>query len=202
MKRILLAATALTAISFMSFLTLNEGLPIGAEMPKADVKLKDISGKEITLKDAKKQNGLLVMFSCNTCPYVVKNQSRTSEICKYALSKGMGVVILNSNEGQRDGDDSYAEMQAYAKEQGYEWFYAVDQNNVLADAFGAMRTPECYLFDKSGKLVYHGAIDDNPSDASRVNRGHLKEAINEATTGKDVSVKNLKALAAASRGSK
>ncbi|MGB8192970.1 MAG: thioredoxin family protein [Chitinophagaceae bacterium] len=194
MKRILLAASMLTAVGLMSFYVANDPLPIGADMPKADVKLKDISGKDITLKDAKKQNGLLVMFSCNTCPYVVKNQSRTKEICQYALSKGMGVVVLNSNEGQRDADDSYNEMQDYAKAQGYEWFYAVDKNNELADAFGAMRTPECYLFDKSGKLVYHGAIDDSPADQSRVSRVHLKEAINEAVTGKDVSVKQSKSV--------
>lgn len=194
MKRILLAASLLTVIGLMSFLKVSENLPIGADMPKADVKLKDISGKEITLKDAKKQNGLLVMFSCNTCPYVIKNQSRTQEICKYALSKGMGVVVLNSNEGTRSDADSYEEMQEYAKAQGYQWFYAVDKNNELADAFGANRTPECYLFDKAGKLVYHGAIDDNPADASRVNRAHLKEAINELTTGKDVSVKESRSV--------
>jgi thioredoxin-related protein len=194
MKRILLAASVLTALGLMSFYSVNEELPIGAEMPKADVKLKDVSGKEVTLKDAKKPNGLLVMFSCNTCPYVVKNQSRTNEVCKYALSKGLGVIVLNSNEGQRDGDDSYDEMKEYAKAQGYEWFYAVDKNNVLADAFGAKRTPECYLFDKSGKLVYHGAIDDNPGDASRVSRAHLKEAINEAVSGKDVSVKESRSV--------
>ncbi|HYC30615.1 MAG TPA: thioredoxin family protein, partial [Chitinophagaceae bacterium] len=85
MKRLLLAATVLSVVGLMSFYKLGESLPIGAEMPKADVKLKDISGKDITLKDAKKQNGLLVMFSCNTCPYVIKNQSRTLEICKYAM---------------------------------------------------------------------------------------------------------------------
>lgn len=178
----------------MSFHTLNEVLPIGAAMPKSDLKMKDISGKEIALKDAKKENGLLVMFSCNTCPYVIKNQSRTAEICKYALDKGIGVVVLNSNEANRNGADSYEEMQSYAKEQGYNWYYAVDKNNVMADAFGANRTPECFLFDKSGKLVYHGAIDDNPTDESRVNRKHLKEAINEAATGKDVSVKESRSV--------
>ncbi|HYE56483.1 MAG TPA: thioredoxin family protein [Chitinophagaceae bacterium] len=193
MKRILVAASMLTAFSLMAF-TVNESLPIGADMPKTDVKLKDISGKEVTLKDAKKQNGLLVMFSCNTCPYVIKNQSRTNEICKYALSQGIGVVVLNSNEAQRSGSDSYEEMQEYAKSQGYEWIYAVDKNHELADAFGATRTPEVYLFNKSGKLVYHGAIDDNPSDASRVSRNHLKEAINETVGGKDVSVKTSRSV--------
>ena len=194
MKRLLLAASVLAVVGLMSFYKLSENLPIGADMPKADVKLKDISGKDITLKDAKKQNGLLVMFSCNTCPYVIKNQSRTNEICKYALSKGMGVVVLNSNEGNRDDADSYEDMQSYAKSQGYQWYYAVDRNNELADAFGANRTPECYLFDKAGKLVYHGAIDDNPANASKVNRTHLKEAINEVTAGKDVSVKESRSV--------
>lgn len=194
MKRILLAATMLTAVGLMSFYSVNENLPIGAQMPKTDVKLKDISGKEVTLKNAMKENGLLVMFSCNTCPYVIKNQSRTNEICKYALGKNVGVVVLNSNEGQRDGSDSYAEMKDYAKEQGYNWTYAVDKNHEIADAFGATRTPECYLFDKSGKLVYHGAIDDNPADVSKVSRGHLKVAIDEATTGKDVSVKESRSV--------
>lgn len=194
MKRVLLAASVLAVVGLMSFYKASENLPIGAEMPKADVKLKDISGKDITLKDAKKQNGLLVMFSCNTCPYVIKNQSRTNEICKYALSKGIGVVVLNSNEGTRDDEDSFEDMQSYAKSQGYQWYYAVDRNNELADAFGASRTPECYLFDKSGKLVYHGAIDDNPANASQVSRTHLREAINEVTAGKDVSVKESRSV--------
>lgn len=194
MKREVLAATLLATVALMSFYTLKENLPIGAQMPKTEVKLKDISGKEVTLKNAMKQNGLLVMFSCNTCPYVIKNQSRTNEICKYALSNGVGVVVLNSNEGQREGSDSYKEMQEYAKSQGYEWTYAVDKNHEIADAFGATRTPECYLFDKAGKLVYHGAIDDSPADISKVNRVHLKEAINEATAGKDVSVKESKSV--------
>lgn len=194
MKRILLAASMITAIGLMSFHIASEPLEIGSSIPKTDVKLKDISGKEITLADAKKQNGLLVMFSCNTCPYVIKNQSRTNEICQYALSKGFGVVVLNSNEAQRSGPDSYEDMKDYAKAQGYSWYYAVDKNNELADAFGATRTPECFLFDKSGKLVYHGAIDDSPADISRVSRGHLKEAINEAVSGKDVSVKKSKSV--------
>jgi len=193
MKRILVAASLLTAFSLMAF-TVNESLPIGADMPKTDVKLKDVSGKEVTLKDAKKQNGLLVMFSCNTCPYVIKNQSRTNEICKYAMSQGVGVVILNSNEAQRGGSDSYDDMKDYAKGQGYNWYYAVDKNHELADAFGASRTPEVYLFNKQGKLVYHGAIDDNPSDASSVSRNHLKEAINETVGGKDVSVKESRSV--------
>ena len=193
MKKILFAFTAVATLSF-AFTTVSEVLPIGASIPKADLKLKDISGKEISLKDAKKKNGLLVMFSCNTCPWVIKNQSRTNEIAKYALSKEIGVVLLNSNEGQRGDADSFSEMKEYAAAQGYKWYYAVDVNNVLADEFGANRTPECFLFNADGKHVYHGAIDDNPGDAGSVNRKHLKEAMDEITAGKDVSVKESRSM--------
>src|SRR5262245_3475344 len=149
MKRILFSAVAVAVISF-AFTTISEVLPIGAAIPKPDLKMKDISGKEVSLKDVKKKNGLLVMFSCNTCPWVIKNQSRTNEIASYALSKDIGVILLNSNEGQRDDADSFTEMKEYASAQGYKWFYAVDANNVLADEFGANRTPEVFLFNADG----------------------------------------------------
>lgn len=188
MKKILTSAIAIFAISLVSFSPANE-LPIGADMPKPDVKMKDISGKEVSLKDAAGKNGLMVMFSCNTCPWVIKNQSRTNEISKYALDNKIGVILINSNEAQRSGDDSFEAMKTYAGNQGYGWYYTVDKNSELADAFGAKRTPEVYLFNKDGKLVYHGAIDDNPNDASGVKRKHLKEAIDETVKNKDVSVK-------------
>lgn len=168
-------------------------LPIGADMPKADFEMKDISGKKVTLKDAKKKNGLLVMFSCNTCPYVVKNQERTKEISAYALRNEIGVVIVNSNEAQRESDDSFEAMKTYAKEQGYNWYYVVDEKSELADAFHANRTPENFLFNKDGKLAYRGAIDDNP-DATSVTRKHLWEAINETVNGKPVTTTTSKSV--------
>jgi thioredoxin-related protein len=194
MKKILLSISFIAATSLLAFTGRYTELPIGSDLPKADVKMKDISGKEVTLKEAKKENGLLVMFSCNTCPYVIKNQQRTNEICQYAIDHKIGVVLVNSNEAQRSDDDSYDAMKSYAKEQGYKWYYAVDKNAELADAFGANRTPENFLFDKDGKLVYHGAIDDNPSDPSNVTRRHLHEAIDELTNGKDISVKTSRSV--------
>lgn len=193
MKKIFYAA--LPAIAIAAAFSLNvDPLPLGAPIPKPDLKMKDVSGKEISLQEASTSKGLLVMFSCNTCPYVIKNQSRTYEVCKYALGSGLGVAVLNSNEAQRTEADSYEDMKAYAKEQGYGWYYMVDQNSTLADAFGANRTPECFLFDGSGKLVYHGAIDDNPNDAGAVSRKHLRVTIDEVLGGKDVSVKQSRSV--------
>lgn len=195
MTRLLIAGLVLPALGLLSFTILHkESLPIGAPIPKADLRVKDVSGKELSLQEAKQANGLLVMFTCNTCPYVISNQSRTNEVCKYAQSGKVGVVLLNANEGDRKGNNSFAEMQSYAKSQGYRWAYAVDENSVLANAFGASRTPECYLFDKSGKLVYHGAIDDSPGDPGQVKRRHLKEAIDEMMQGREVSTKETRSV--------
>ena len=109
------------AMALVSFTLAPENLPIGAALPKADVKLKDVTGQDITLQSAMKENGLLVMFSCNTCPVVVKNQSRAKEICAYLLNKNVGVVLLNSNEANRSDDESLEAMRDYAKSQGYNW---------------------------------------------------------------------------------
>lgn len=193
MKKILFTVVPVMALSVM----LNnpiDPLPIGSPMPKAELKMQDISGKELGLKDIMTDKGILVMFSCNTCPYVIKNQGRTHEICQYAMQKGMGVALLNSNEAQRGDADSYEDMKTYARNQDYSWFYLVDKNSVMADAFGANRTPECFLFDASGKLVYHGAIDDNPNDAGSVIRRHLREAIDEVLNGKSVTVKESRSV--------
>jgi thioredoxin-related protein len=193
MKKMLLFFVLL--ISAFSALSQNfSSLGLSSSLPLSDLKLKDISGKEITLKDAIKKNGLLVMFSCNTCPVVVRNQQRTKAICAFALQNDIGVVLLNSNEASRSDDDSYDAMKTYAASQHYQWPYAVDKNSKLADAFGASRTPEVYLFDKSGKLVYKGAIDDNPQNPESVKRVHLKEAINELTQNKSITVKESRSL--------
>jgi hypothetical protein len=85
-------------------------------------------------------------------------------------------------------------MQQYARAQQYAWPYTIDSKNELADAFGASRTPECYLFDSDGKLVYQGAIDDNPADQSKIKRKHLELAINEMLEGKDVTVKKSRSV--------
>ena len=193
MKKIFFSLISLASLATLAF-TFGDPLPIGSNMPKADLKMQDISGKEVAMQDAKKENGVLVMFSCNTCPYVVKNQERTLAISKYATENKVGVIILNSNEALRADDDSYAAMQTYAKEQGYKWNYVVDKGNQVADAFGANRTPECFLFDKNLKLVYHGAIDNSPQDETAITRVHLKEAINEMVAGKEVTVKESRSV--------
>ncbi len=193
MKKILFVLAPLAIAAGLAF-NYGDPLPIGSDLPKADIKMQDVSGKEISIKDVVKDKGVLVMFSCNTCPYVVKNQERTRQVAAAAAKLNIGMIVLNSNEAQRTSDDSFDAMKKYATEQQYKWNYVVDKGSEVADAFGANRTPECFLFDKNLKLVYHGAIDDNPSDGNAVTRHHLQEALNALSTGSEITVKESKSV--------
>jgi thioredoxin-related protein len=188
MKKVIILLTAATTL-LVAFHQPAGGIKIGDALPNAEQKLKDVTGNMVSFKEAIKEKGLLVMFSCNTCPYVIKNQTRTTAAIDAAAKLNIGAVVVNSNEAQRSDADSYAAMQQYAKAQGYvgKTFYVLDENSAQADAFGANRTPECYLFNKAGVLVYHGAIDDNPQDAGSVTRNHLQIAMEEMNAGKEIT---------------
>jgi AhpC/TSA family len=192
MKKTILLFSVILLI--MAFTILSEELKIGSSIPSPDLKMKDIAGKQISFNDAKMKNGLLVVFSCNTCPWVIKNQKVADEAYNYALSKNIGVLVLNSNESERGTNDSKARMKEYAKQQNYHWPYLIDENSLMANAFAAKVTPECYLFNKEMKLVYHGAITDNPKTPSESTRAHLKVAIDEVVDGKTVSMVTSKAM--------
>jgi len=189
MKKIFLATLPLFMIVTISFHSpLITPLKIGSPIPSPDRKMKDISGKDVSFNEVKNKNGLLVMFSCNTCPIVHAYQSRTIEVCSYAIKNGLGVILLNSNEGSRHEGDSYSDMKDYGNQQGYKWPYVLDEDAFMANAFGALRTPECFLFNGGGKLVYHGAIDNNANGPQEVTRKHLMIAMDEMLAGKEVSV--------------
>ena len=194
MKKILPGLFTVAAVTLLALQPATDPLPIGSAIPRSDIKMKAISGKEISFKDVMNKNGLLVMFSCNTCPVVHKYESRTVELCKKALENNIGVVLLNSNEANRGNGDSFDNMKEYAAKLGYSWNYVVDDNSAMADAFGANRTPEIFLFDKSGKLAYHGAIDDNSSSPDDVTRRHAAIAIDEQVGGREVSTKETKSV--------
>jgi hypothetical protein len=174
----LLFITAIVAIigSAFKLSPAFEELALNAPIPEEGYKMKDVSGKEISLGEAKTNKGLLVIFSCNTCPYVKLSASRIKEYSDFCLANGIGCIIVNSNEAQRSEDDSFEKMVAYYGEQKLKCYYTVDANSKLANAFGAMRTPQCFLFNSKG-LMYKGAIDDNVKDPAAVKEPFLKDAL-------------------------
>lgn len=191
-----ISLTALILIvtqAFKPFPTAGPELEIGAAIPKSTNKMTDVSGKEVTLAGVKKGKGLLVIFSCNTCPFVKLSESRIKELTAEALKNDIGAILINSNEAQRNDEDSFEAMKAYAAEQGFSCNYVVDKNSEVADAFGATRTPHCFLFDKKG-LVYRGAIDDNVKDPDAVKEHYLKDAIEAVAKGNLVKTSSTKSI--------
>lgn len=196
MKFIPFTLTLVVAMALSAFTLKQEPpeiLEIGAKAPKTDLKMEDVSGKMLSLNDIKKENGVLVIFSCNTCPFVVGNgtesegwEKRYKDAQRYAADAGVGLVLVNPNEAKRDKGDSMDDMKQRAKEMGYRSFYVLDKNHELADAFGARTTPHVYLFDKDMKLVYKGAIDDNVNSAKDVKEHWLRDALNNLKEGKKI----------------
>jgi len=134
------------------------------------------------------------MFSCNTCPFVIKNQPITKKTIEYAEAHHIGMVIINSNEAQRGDADSYEAMQQYAKAQGYTVPYLIDENSKLADLFGASHTPEVFLFNNKNKLVYRGAMNDNPGDPGSYKVMYIQNAMNAMVAGKEIDPNSTKSI--------
>lgn len=172
---LIVVCAGILSISFMNSALIEE-LPINAAIPQADYKMKDVSGNNISLNEIKTAKGLLVIFSCNTCPYVKLSESRIKEYSDFCIANGIGCALVNSNEAQRNEDDSFDEMSKYYTSQKLKCIYAVDGKSQLANAFGASRTPQCFLFNTKG-LIYKGAIDDNVKDPAGVKSPYLKEAL-------------------------
>jgi hypothetical protein len=142
-----------------------------------------VSGKELSLTEVAGKNGLLVVFSCNTCPFVVGSEGsegwegRYPELAAYASRHGVGVAFVNSNEAKRDAGESFADMQKRYADKKYSGHYLLDVGSAVADAF---------LYNKDMKLAYKGAIDDHVGSASAVKEQWLQNAIDNMTAGKAI----------------
>ncbi|TVQ75692.1 MAG: thioredoxin family protein [Flavobacteriales bacterium] len=165
-------------------------LKIGAKMPLPEYQMIDpLNGDEVALNSLMKSNGLLVIFSSNTCPYVIAWENTYSELSALGSELSIGVAIINSNEAFRENQDTPESMAQKAIDLGYNAPYLIDQNHVLADAFGARTTPHIYLFDGKAKLVYKGAIDDR-YEGGKKNQPEinwLETAMNQLAKGEKVT---------------
>jgi peroxiredoxin len=183
-----------TFILLSSFLVIegNDELKFGEKITLTDKPLKNIDNTSVTLDDLKKENGLIIIFSCNTCPFVVGNEDfegwekQYNEIHSKALEKGLGLVLINSNEGKRDGDDSFDEMKIHARKAGYKMPYLVDENSELANAYGAKTTPHVFVINNMNELIYRGSID-NLWDTKRAElETYLYDAMNHLADKKEL----------------
>ncbi len=170
------------------------GLALGDAAPMTDVALRAVDGKDVTLASVRGKRGTLVVFTCNHCPYAKAWEKRIAELGNDAAKRGLGVIAVNPNDPAAYPDDGFDPMVERARTLGLQFPYAVDATSAMARAFGATRTPEAFLFDAKGRLVYHGTIDDNAQDPAAVKRRYLRDAVEAVIAGKRVPTAETKAL--------
>lgn len=158
---------------------------LGISMPKFE--LKDPSGKIYRSDTLYGKEGLLVAFTCNHCPYAQAVWPRLIRLSEYAKGLGVNTVGINPNIHPDYPEDAPDKMEEKIKEWGIEFPYLVDETQKIADAFKAQCTPDLYLYNAAGELVYHGRLDDNWKDEKKVKRQELKEAIENLVHGKPIS---------------
>ncbi len=161
-------------------------LKLGSKIP--NFSLKGIDGKTYDLDSFKDKKALIIIFSCNHCPYVQAYQQRMVEIQKDYFDKGVAVAAINSNDDLNYPDDSFENMIRRAEEANFNFPYLRDEDQSAAKAFDATHTPEIFLFNENRELAYHGKIDDNWQDENKVKNKYLRDALDELLSGKEISV--------------
>ena len=176
------------------------GYEIGATV--ADFKLKNVDGNTVTLSDYKDKKGAIVVFTCNHCPFAKAYEDRIMELDKKYAPLGYPVLAVQPNDPVAYEEDSFERMKARAKEKGYTFPYMIDDNQAVAKAFGAARTPHVFILkNNSGKfnLEYTGTIDDNAQDPAGVTKRYVEDAVSNLLGGKPVVTTTTKAVGCAIR---
>ena len=199
MKSILLSCVAVLAMALTP--AFAQELAIGEAAPMPDAPMMGVDGEKHSLNSLKQENGLLVIFSCNTCPFVVGSGSKTegwegryNGLADLAAELNIGMVLINSNEAKREGDDSFTAMKNHARDAEYKMPYLVDEGSKLANACGARTTPHVYLYNGSMELAYRGSIDDNVNRAADAKEHYLEDAMTRMAAGKNIKKSETKAL--------
>ena len=162
-----------------------------------DFSLKNVDNKNVSLEQYSSAKGFIVVFTCNTCPFAVKYESRVEKLNKDFASKGFPVIAISSNDVTIKPDDNFEEMQKKAKKEAYSYPYLFDETQDVAKRFGATHTPHVFVVAKeSGKMVvkYIGAIDNNVEDASKADKKYVADAVNSLLDGKSLVVSSTKAI--------
>ena len=181
MKQILTTIILLTLVESSH----AQGLNIGDLAPSFT--LKNIDEKMVSLENYADQKGVIVIFTCNHCPFSVAYEDRIIEIDQTYKTKGYPVVAINPNDPISYPEDSFDQMKVRAKDKGFTFPYLMDENQEIYPLYGATKTPHIYVLKKSEQgfeVAYIGAIDNNSKDASAVTEKYLTNALDDLLIGK------------------
>lgn len=180
-------------------------LSVGDRAPSRKVRMRGVDGRHTTIDAVAGKRGTLVVFTCNHCPWAQAWEGRITALGNEFLARGIGVIAINSNDPTKFNKEMFAKMQPRAAAAGVSvqlspdtlpemkrrataagmrFPYVVDETSEVARSFGASKTPEAYLFDARGRLVYHGAVDDRPFDAGAVESHFLRDALRAVVAGR------------------
>jgi peroxiredoxin len=157
-------------------------LQIGQQAPDFD--LPGVDDKRYSLASFKDAPVLVVAFWCNHCPYVIGSEDRMRKFVADCAPRGVRVVAINSNETEGHPGDSFEKMVERAREQHYAFPYLRDESQDVARAYGALRTPHFFVFDRERKLRYTGRMDDNPRTPGAETTRELRDAVDAVLAGK------------------
>ncbi|GLB52130.1 hypothetical protein NBRC110019_11690 [Neptunitalea chrysea] len=191
---------AILAMAFVPSTILNKnkvakGYVIGDSIK--DFTLKNVDNKEVSFSDYASKKGVIVIFTCNSCPFAKAYESRIMDLDKKYAAKGVPVIAINPNNPTIKPEDSFENMQKRAKAKGYTFPYLFDAKQTVYPVFGATKTPHVFLIQntkKGGVVKYIGAIDDNAFDATQVKVKYLENAVDAMLQGKEIETKTTKAI--------
>lgn len=161
-------------------------LELGAKAP--DFRLPATDGKIYSLDDFDESAVLVVFFTCNHCPYVLGSDETTRATAEKFAGQGVRFVAINSNSANTYQEDDFSHMVQRIQENNFPWVYLHDESQEIARAYGALRTPHFFVFDRNRRLVYTGRAVDNPRDVSKMTVNDLERALEEYLSGKPVAV--------------
>lgn len=193
MKKIttLLMVSAILLASF----TAADGYKVGDKA--ADFRLKNIDNRMVSLADHKDAKGIILVFTCNHCPFAKKYESRIMALDKKYKSKGFPVIAISPNDPTVVAEDSFENMQKLAAEKKYTFPYLFDETQLTAKAYGAAKTPHVFILQKVNAeyiVRYIGAIDDNSDDEVGVKEKYVESAVDNILSGKTVNPGMTKAI--------
>ena len=196
MRRIHLFVTAILLVTVNTAATFEDkGYSVGDYA--IDFKLKNVDGKMVSMSDYRNAKGIVVIFTCNTCPYSKIYEDRIIAINNKYAGQGFPVIAINPNDPARQPGDSFDLMQQRAKDKGFTFPYLVDETQKVTKTYGATRTPHVFLLKKENnkyRVAYIGAIDNNHKSAADASEKYLENAIEALKAGKKVSNDFTKAI--------
>ncbi len=154
-----------------------------AQLPLADRPMLSVDGRQVTLAQLRGPRGLVIVFWSNRCPWAARYESRLKKLAERYGARGVAFVLVNANDPKAFPQESLEASRQQAQRRGYAMPYLQDKGAALARALGASRTPEVFVFDAKNQLIYRGAIDDSPGDATNAQRTYLQIALEALLQG-------------------